>query len=378
MIAASYVKWIEAGGGRSIPIPYDATSTTLLDDILSQVDGVLFPGGGTDELPFAAIHIWKTLHTKQYYNRNSSSNNKDDDGEVDGRKEGPADMIPLWGTCLGFEFIVQLAASSYKKYNHHHTVVVNEVDDSTILEGGYNATNISLPLLNVQRSGLYQPDNIYYSVIQNSITMNNHHLGITPQRFLQSDNLVRMFDITSTNVDQNGKQFVSTIEPKQIANVGDGNKIGHHQRRLSSSKSSTPTLPSSSSSPPPPIYGVQFHPEKNAFEYGLYPHTNIPYEAIDHSPDGVTLSIYMSQFFIGLARDNVLWQNSATAANTTADKRSSKYTKVDRYPVVYTYPRQWGVKFEEIYIIPPASHWERDLTPSSTSLTTSTATSSGL
>ena len=44
-IAASYVKWLEVGGATSIAIPFDA-STDMVKDILSQVDGVLFPGGG--------------------------------------------------------------------------------------------------------------------------------------------------------------------------------------------------------------------------------------------------------------------------------------------------------------------------------------------
>jgi gamma-glutamyl hydrolase len=339
MIAASYVKWIEAGGGRSIPIPYDATSTALLDDILSQVDGVLFPGGGLDDIPFSATHLWKALRGDRYH-------------------QNGADMVPLWGTCLGFEFIVRLASAQNSNSTNH--------TESDILEGGYDATNISLALLNVQRTGLYLPDSIYQSVVTKNITMNNHHLGVTPQRFLQNKNLVQLFDVTSTNIDQNGREFVSTIEP---AVQGKRKNDNGNRRHL------PPT-------PPPPIYGVQFHPEKNAFEYGLYPHTNIPYEAIDHSPEGIALSVYMARFFVGLARDNVLRKSRRSSTDSAASSSSSstsKYNKVDRYPVVYSYPRQWGVKFEEFYIIPPASHWEKgeDLLLPPTSATTSTVESGG-
>ncbi len=43
MIAASYVKWLEAGGARSIPIPYDA-SGELVQDLFAQVkNGIFFP-----------------------------------------------------------------------------------------------------------------------------------------------------------------------------------------------------------------------------------------------------------------------------------------------------------------------------------------------
>lgn len=41
-IAASYVKFVEAGGSRVVPIPWDATNIT---DYLDIVDGVLFTGG---------------------------------------------------------------------------------------------------------------------------------------------------------------------------------------------------------------------------------------------------------------------------------------------------------------------------------------------
>ena len=64
-VAASYVKWLEDGGARSIPIPFDA-SPTLVRSILEQVDGVLFPGGGSS-LPSSAITIWNELHSQKYY-----------------------------------------------------------------------------------------------------------------------------------------------------------------------------------------------------------------------------------------------------------------------------------------------------------------------
>jgi len=317
-VAASYVKWLEDGGARSIPIPFDA-SASLVEDILGQVDGVLFPGGGSP-LPSSAINIWQLLHSEKYY--------------YSVEENGLSDRIPLWGTCLGMEFIVQLAAGSIEK---EHKYNVNR----SILEDGYDSSNISLPLLNVDRTGLYHPDYIYDIVTGYNVTMNNHHLGISPQRFRNNFGLSRRFDITSINYDRNGKPFVSTIEP---------------------SKRSTRELPYSTK--PPPVYGVQYHPEKNTHEYGFYPHTTDPYEAIDHSPEGITFSHYEAKFLVNLARENVQNKMQSTKINGVGRSKNqylNKYNKPDLYPLIYTYPRKVGYKFEEQYIIPRASHWKHDL-----------------
>ena len=293
-IAASYVKWLEVGGATSIAIPYDA-STDMVQDILAQVDGVLFPGGGAP-VPEAAKEVWRLLR-KEYHPR--------------------GDMVPLWGTCLGMEFIVQLAADRF--------------GEDSILESGYNATNVSLPLLNVERVGLYESDNIYDSVVYHNITMNNHHLGVSPSRFQVTESLSRHWRITSTNMDLSGKPFVSTMEP-----------IDKHNN---------------------PIYAVQFHPEKNAFEYGFHPNTTIPYEAINHSPTAIAFSVHMVGFFVNMAKEN-MQKSLAPYRNQYRLRYSSSgnHAKSIVYPRVYEYPRRVGFKFEERFIIPPATALQQEAT----------------
>lgn len=54
-IAASYVKWVEAAGGRAVPIPYNAT-IPVLDALFERINGLLLPGGG-NPLPEAAVYM---------------------------------------------------------------------------------------------------------------------------------------------------------------------------------------------------------------------------------------------------------------------------------------------------------------------------------
>ncbi|KAI2507748.1 gamma-glutamyl-peptidase [Fragilaria crotonensis] len=270
MIAASYVKWLEVSGARSIPIPYDATPMQV-DDIFSQIDGVLFPGGGGKSLPIAARRIWQLAN------------------EVNAREGG---SLPIWGICLGFEYLLMLAS---------------ENDD--ILEGGFDAENISLPLhlypRESSRSTLYA--GIEDTVQTHNITLNNHAFGISPRRFGRNSKLTSMFRVTSFNRDRQGRYFVSTIESKNPKAF--------------------------------PYYGVQYHPEKNAFEYATYPGTDIPYEAIDHSPEGLMLTTHLGHFFAQLMRQS----------------REARIVNPVSYPPVYSYDRKVGIKFQEFYIIPSAA-----------------------
>lgn len=272
-IAKAYVDWIEYGGGaRAIPIPYDAPPA-LLDDLFSQINGLLLPGGWNGYMPPSVPYILNKV--------------------VDSNNNG--NYFPVWGICLGYEFLI--------KY----------VGGESAIQDGFDSYNVSIPLENVRLSQLYTDPSIYATVVEKPVTMNNHKLGIEPDHFLSNSKLTSVWNITSTNHDDNGRPFVSSIEPINPERF--------------------------------PLYGVQYHPEKNGFEYTNLPGTSIPYEAIDHSEEGVAFSIHLSQFFVDLVR-------RGGRVNP-----HHHYNKEDLYPAVGDYPLQTGIKLEPVYIIPDASYW---------------------
>ena len=90
----------------------------------------------------------------------------------------------------------------------------------------------------------------------------------------------QFWDILSVNKDVNGLEFVSTIEAKNY-----------------------------------PIFGTQFHPEKNAYEwapkYPGIPHTRLVklcYNSDDHEysifSEAIRVGRYFAEFFINLARQS--------------------------------------------------------------------------
>jgi gamma-glutamyl hydrolase len=104
------------------------------------------------------------------------------------------------------------------------------------------------------------------------LAMNNHHKGASPAQLAQNARLAATFTLLSTNHDRGGRAFVSTVE-------GQGGL---------------------------PVWGVQWHPEKNVFEWGTVPDPAtgeaLPYEGINHSPTAQALTRYTGEFFVAHAR----------------------------------------------------------------------------
>eukprot|EP00566_Odontella_aurita_P000816 CAMPEP_0113549456 /NCGR_PEP_ID=MMETSP0015_2-20120614/13442_1 /TAXON_ID=2838 /ORGANISM="Odontella" /LENGTH=377 /DNA_ID=CAMNT_0000450165 /DNA_START=496 /DNA_END=1629 /DNA_ORIENTATION=- /assembly_acc=CAM_ASM_000160 len=262
-IAASYVKWLEAAGARSVAIPWEATDAHV-EDIFKQVNGILLPGGSDSRLPRAAKKIWELA---------KEANDNDD-------------FFPLWATCLGFEYLIQ---------------IVGDEDEET-LQTGFDSWNISMTVNftdEVQDSRLFANKEIRDIMTSHPVAMNNHHHGIEPKKFASDSSLSSTFLFTATNIDRKGRPFVGAIEARHY-----------------------------------PFYGVQFHPEKNSFEFATFPGTDTPYEAINHSAEAVRVCLYMAEFFVSKARRN-----------------THVYKDVKQFPLVWNYKMVLGLSFEQKFVI---------------------------
>jgi gamma-glutamyl hydrolase len=198
MLAASYVKQVESTGARVVPINFYATKNDI-DQVFQSLNGFIFPGGGAT-LPPAAQYV---------YDLTIAANDK-------------GDFMPLWGTCLGFEWLLMCTTR-----------------DANILDpniANFDSFNYSIPLAftpHPEKSKLFgaAPRGVIDILATQNVTFNSHLEGIYPEHFLRTEALHSFYRILSTNVDRKGRPFVSTMEAREY-----------------------------------PIFGVQWHPEKNRFE----------------------------------------------------------------------------------------------------------------
>lgn len=156
------------------------------------------------------------------------------------------DYFPVWGTCLGFEQLL----------------VITSGENLLCLT---NTSGVSLPLdftKDAAESKLFKefPKDVMTSLATENITVNFHKWSISMENFTRSEELKNFYKILSTNTDGN-VLFISTMEAYDY-----------------------------------PIYGTQWHPEKNAFEWSrsYYPHT----------PSAIKMTFHMADFFVNEAKKN--------------------------------------------------------------------------
>lgn len=226
-IPAEYVKYVESGGSRVMPIRLTHT-TEEYEDIFRKINGLLFIGGASNlqTSDFARV-------AKIFFKLALKAN---DEG----------DFFPIWGTCLGMQLLTVLVSGE------------NLLEKAT-------AENVTFPLnltADAYSSRMFRdfPEDFMKILTQEALTGNFHHYGLTVETFQKHEILHNFFTMLSTNIAVNGLRFVSTMEAKRY-----------------------------------PFYGVQWHPEGNAFLWsrGLN---------FSHSAHAVHLSSLMAEFLVSEGR----------------------------------------------------------------------------
>ncbi|KAJ1441627.1 Peptidase C26 [Sesbania bispinosa] len=198
-------------------------------------------------------------------------------------KNDAGDHFPLYAICLGFELI---------------TMIISK--DNDILEE-FTASNQASTLQFVENTNIegtvFQrfPPDLLKKLNTDCLVMQNHRYGISPGKFLGNQQLSNFFEILTTCKDEDDKIYVSTV----------------HSRNY-------------------PVTGFQWHPEKNAFEWGS--------PRIPHTEDAIQITQYVANFLVSEARKSL----NRPVAQELLDNLIYNYSP--------TYCGKAGKGFDEVYI----------------------------
>ncbi|KAJ9562793.1 hypothetical protein OSB04_007953 [Centaurea solstitialis] len=163
------------------------------------------------------------------------------------KKNDAGHHFPLLALCLGFELVMMAVSKN------------NEILES------FSASNQASTLqfvkdLNIEGT-LFQrfAPELLAKLSTECLVMQNHKFGISPETLQGNKELGSFFKILTTSTDENNKVYVSTVQSESY-----------------------------------PVTALQWHPEKNAFEWGL--------SMIPHSDDAIQVTQSVANSFISEAR----------------------------------------------------------------------------
>lgn len=157
------------------------------------------------------------------------------------------DYFPVWGTCLGFQQMAQLIGNK-------------KVLSTTDIVGVALALDFTQDAADSRMFKGFPADSLH-ALATEPLTTNIHNYSVTMQTYEELESLNTFYQVLTTNT-YKGKTFISTMEAYKY-----------------------------------PFYGVQWHPEKNPFEWSK--------SYIPHSPSAVKATFSLADFFVNEARKNL-------------------------------------------------------------------------
>jgi len=240
-IASSYIKWVEGAGARAVPIivENEITSEEYFQKLFYGLNGLLIPGGAVSIFQggYAEASKWFFDMAKQ--------------------ENAAGEVFPVWGTCLGFEMLALLGND-----DQPYRAACLSVDQALPLDllPGWEDSKLLAPA----------PGEVLEQMTSLPVTINFHHWCLTMENFTRFE-MEKFWRPLSTNIDQEGLEFISAIEARDY-----------------------------------PFFGAQFHPEKIAYEWA----PKLP--GIPHSREAVNVAQYFAEFFVDIARHSThSFQNRA-------------------------------------------------------------------
>ncbi|KAL9160339.1 hypothetical protein ABFS82_08G192900 [Erythranthe guttata] len=163
------------------------------------------------------------------------------------RRNDAGEHFPLLAICLGFELITMIVSEkknileTFDAKNHASTLkIMGNIDVKETLFQSF-------------------PPDLLKKLSKERLVMQNHRYGISPKKFVKNDKLRGFFNILTITEDRKKQLYVSTVQAHKY-----------------------------------PVTGVQWHPEKNAYDQSL--------SATPRSKDAVKVTKYVANFFVREAR----------------------------------------------------------------------------
>lgn len=190
----TYVKWLSRANAAVIPIMYNLNKKDLLV-YLSQINGILLPGGGIDNK--------KTHSRKQFL---IYQNTLDYIIKYIKKQNDKGNYYPIWATCMSFQLLAILEANGKQKHR-------NDINLDSIPKFGLDKLYIKKNLSHGKLNNLFTKKQ--KSLLKNKHSTYHKHKS---SFYLDNEIIVKLKDkinIIAINKDEKKRDYLSVYEYKK-------------------------------------------------------------------------------------------------------------------------------------------------------------------